>query len=407
MIYVSPTGNDRNSGKSLRNALKTPNAAVAAASPGTAVCFDAGTYPPMKIAGKKGTADKPIIFQTVPGKERQATFTFGKLAGGIGIAVELSTYVEIRNLRVANSLKGIAFDSVSHCVMQGNLVENLGQEALRVGRLHTFDSSKRFLGPDSEYVQVVGNRVEGTGKVKAEYGEGIYIGTGAFRGDHTHDVRVEGNVVNDIGAEGIELKPGTYNLIVRGNAFSNTHHEYNGAITVCVEGSETEDGNYLIEDNLVWNIKKVKYGVSGIAIGNGNAVIRNNVIWAVEGGIGIRVYETFANPKALLVVIANNTIFCDGPNARILRNGTAGGKASPLKALLQVKNTYTNDGSAGSTRTAANLFAGPLTGDADAGRGPGSGFEIKNYRGTGADYAKIRKWLPLLDKPGAARKADN
>lgn len=81
-IYVSPTGNDLNSGKSLRDALQTAGAALEQAGPGTAICFDAGSYPPLKISGKHGARGKPIMLTAAPGKERQATFSTGKLDAG-------------------------------------------------------------------------------------------------------------------------------------------------------------------------------------------------------------------------------------------------------------------------------------------------------------------------------------
>lgn len=392
ILHVSPTGNDAHSGESPTQALKTPAAAVARATAGTIVRFDAGSYPPLKISGKTGTAEKPIVFEAEPGKERQALFTSGKLEGGTAVQVELSSHVHVRNLCLTNSQKGICFDSVSHGSMQNNLVQNLGQEALHVGRLHTFDGSKKFLGPPSEHVLVRGNQVSGTGKVKAVYGEGIYIGTGAFSGDDTHDIRIEDNTLTDIGAEGMEIKPGTYNIIIRRNAISNTHHEYNAAITVAVEGSQSPNGNYLIEDNLIWQIKKVRHSVSGIAIGHGNAVIRNNIIWAVEGGIGIRVYATFASPEALQVTITNNTVPTGPGGPKIaLHNGTTGGSPSALKALVRAQNNYADDRSPGTVAAIPGLFHGPLTGKADAGRGPGSGFQLKTYRNVGADYRRMQQ----------------
>ena len=389
-LYVSPTGDDANTGESPDKALKSPRAALAAVTPGTIVYFDAGTYTPLKISDKHGTADAPIVFRSLPGKERLATFSSGKLEAGGAIEIEQSSFLEIRDLRAADSQKGISAVSVTHSVIEGNLVENLGQEAIHVGRKHSHDGSKQFLAPASEDVRVAGNTIRGTGKVAPEYGEAVYIGTGAFLGDDTHGIVIEGNTLTDIAAEGIEVKPGTYDVTIRRNAISNTHHEYNGAITVSVEGTPTQDGKFLIEDNLIWGIKKVKHGVAGIAIGHGNAVIRNNIIWDIEGGVGISVYATFANPKALSVTIANNTICASTGKPRIvLHEGTGGGEPSPLRADVKILKTFTDDGSSNTIVAQPGLFVGPFTGSADAGKGPGSGFRLKRYAGVGADYTKI------------------
>lgn len=392
-IFVSPLGNDQNSGNSPEKALKSPQVAVQRAGPGAVVCFDAGTYPPLRIVDKKGTREKPIVFQSLPGKERQATFSSGRRSAGIGITVELCEYIELRNLRVTESQKGIDCQSVSNCVVSGNLTEQLGQEALHVGRKHTYDGTNQFTGPASHHVQLLGNKVDGTGKDKEQYGEGIYIGTGAFRGDDTHDVIMEGNILHDISAEGIELKPETHDLIVRGNCIFNTHHRYNAAITIAVEGVPSGNGNYLIESNLVWDVKKLEHSVAGIGLGHGNAVLRNNIVWSVQNGAGIRVYQTFKNPQALRVVIEKNTVSGGGAAAVLVNDGGPRELQTSLNAQVQLSGTFTNDGSADSTVATPELFRGPFTGDANSGIGAGSGFALKSYRGVGADYRKIRKVL--------------
>ena len=389
-IYVSPSGDDSNTGDSIDQALKNPGAAVARASAGTTVYFDAGTYRVLWIKDKNGEPGNPIVFQALPGKERQATFTTGSYERGHGIAVTSSSYIEIRNLRVTKSQKGINCQSVSHGAIQDCIVEDVGEDGVHVGRLHVWG---KFEGPPSEHFRIIGNVVKGTGKAGGQNGEGLYIGTG-FRGDDTHDILIEGNRLSDIRSEGMELKQGTYNITVRGNMIWNTHHDYNGAITIAAAGTDTQDGNYLIEDNLIWDIHQGKGSVGGIIIGHGNAIIRNNMIWGIEGGRGIRIYDTFHNPKALSITIHNNTV-CAGPGGRNIAFGgaTSDKDRSPLKANVQVKNTYTSDGSAGSVMAIPSLFAGPFTGNADAGRGPGSGFRLKRYRGIGADYNQIRKQL--------------
>ncbi|MBS0205386.1 MAG: right-handed parallel beta-helix repeat-containing protein [Planctomycetes bacterium] len=370
------------------------------------MCFDAGTYPPLRIVDKKGTREKPIVFQSFPGKERAATFSSGRRSAGTGISVESCEYVEVRNLRVTESQKGIDCWSVSNCAVRGNLLEQLGQEAIHVGRKHTNDGTKQFTGPASHHVQVLGNKIQGTGKDKEQYGEGIYIGTGAFGGDDTHDVLIEGNILGDISAEGIELKPGTHDLVVRGNCIFNTHHRYNAAITVAVEGVSSGNGNYLIESNLVWDVKKLEHSVAGIGLGHGNAILRNNIVWSVQNGAGIRVYQTFKNPQAVRIVIEKNSVSGGmGAAALLLNDGGPRELQTSLKALVQVSNTFTNDGSAGTAVAATDLFRGPFTGDADGGAGAGSGFALKNYRGIGADYKKIKKLLDEYWRQPPARSA--
>ena len=121
---------DARDGRSLSNALKTPNRAVAIARPGDVVCFDEGTYPTLRISGMKATAGAPLVFRTIPGKEQKATFTTGVIGSGTGIYIEFSDHVHIYDLRVATSQKGVEYLSGSFGRIEGLMIEKLGQEAI-------------------------------------------------------------------------------------------------------------------------------------------------------------------------------------------------------------------------------------------------------------------------------------
>ena len=58
-------------------------------------------------------------------------------------------------------------------------------------------------------------------------------------------------------------------------------------------------------------------------------------------------------------------------------------------ANVTLSNNATDDGSAGSTLVSESDFVGPITGIADAGKGPGSGFRFKSYSGLGANLSLI------------------
>jgi hypothetical protein len=391
-VWLAVDGDDQRTGRTADEAVRSATTAQKLAQPGDSILLQSGTYPPLKFVALQGTQKAPIMIRPADAAEGKVILTSGDRAAGIGLSLEQCSHVVVRGMTITNSQKGIDVQSCRHCVVSNNSLTDLGQEGIHVGRLHTYDDTKQFLGPASEHVEVVENRIIGTGKVKAIYGEGIYIGTGAFEGDDTHDVLIERNVLNDISAEGIELKPGTTNLIVRGNQISNTHHEYNAAITIAIEGTGSPDGNYLVEHNRIWNIKKVQHGVAGIAIGHGNAIIRNNLIWNIEGGIGIRVYQTFRNPESLTLTLERNTVIAGEPGESFtLHNGTAGREASPFKAVIKGGSNLTDDGSGGTQRATPNLFRGPFLDDADAGQGPGTGFMLKKPSRFGVDFSSLLK----------------
>jgi hypothetical protein len=93
------------------------------------------------------------------------------------------------------------------------------------------------------------------------------------------------------------------------------------------------------------------------------------------------------------VLIENNIIWCHpGGEKNIVPNGGTGGGSIPpsrLKAKVQVKGTYTADGPENFHIARPSTFVGPLTADADAGKGPGSGFQLKGKGQNGADFARI------------------
>lgn len=384
-LYVKPGGSDRHDGRSLIRALRTPSQAVRAANSGDVVCFDAGTYPPLEIRNKIATAAAPIVFRAMPGAERKATFSRGSLAYGRSVSVEGSAHIHVYDLRLTHSQGGIGVDSSSYCRIEGLVVEGLGQEAIHLCRKQTYGKRAHFVGPASHHCDVIGNTVRDTGKTTARYGEGVYIGSGRLLGDDTHDVFIAYNQFDAVRAEAVELKPFTYNHIVRGNLIRNSSHEFHAAITVAVQGVLAPDCNALIEDNRIYNYGDTGTSVAGITVGHGTTTVRNNLIWAIDGGRGIRTTTTFANPSARDVLIEHNTIWTPGPAPSIaLHDGDERTGMSDHPGHVTVRDNVTDDGSAGSLKVTPAYFVGPIDGPADAGRGPGSGLRARKDTGVGA-----------------------
>lgn len=387
-LFVATSGNDSNSGRSLSDAIRSTGRAVEIAGAGETVCFDEGEYSPLIVSEKVGTAKSPIVFRTLPGKEHLVTFTTYPAISNLGIDVSLSEHIHVYDFRVANVQKGIEFASSSYCRAEGNLVENLQTEGILVTRLRTWDGSNQFLGGDSHHADVIGNTIRNTGLGTAIYGEGIYIGSGSMAGDQAHDIFIAYNYIEETRAELIELKPYAYNIVVRGNTLINSSHDYNGAITVSIEDVAGKNGNYLIEDNRIYNFKQGEWTVSGIAIGHGNAIVRNNLIWQIEGGRGIRIYRTFANEDAKDLIIANNIVWTPGGGDSISLY-VQGGDGRSKPPLLRVFENLTDDGSLDSQVGRESSFLGPITGTADSGDGLGSGFRPKISTKGGVDFSRI------------------
>ncbi|MFC1610290.1 hypothetical protein ACFL6C_04980 [Myxococcota bacterium] len=359
------------------------------ARPGDVVCFAAGTYRGFEVKNVRASVDEPLVFRTVPGAEREATFTSRSLKHGYGVWIGLSEHVHVYDLRLTELQTGIGLWSSAYNRIEGLLVESVGQAAIHVGRKHNY-STKRFLGPTSHHCDVIGNWVRDTGKVTARYGEGVYIGTGRMHGDDTHEVFVAYNRFEEVRAEAIELKPFTYNNVVRGNLVINSSHIFHGAITVAVQAPPSRDGNFIVEDNRIYNYASTESSVAGISVGHGNGIVRNNLVWAIEGGRGIRTTTTFANRSARGVLIESNTVWSpSGAPSISLHDGDERTGVTDLFGDITVRDNVTDDGSAGSTKVGPGYFVGPIEGTADAGQGPGSGFRAKQYAGVGADVSRV------------------
>jgi hypothetical protein len=184
-------------------------AALKAATPGQTIALQNGTYSGKFVAGVSGTSSQRI---TLTGS-RGAVLTTGSTSSGYALHVT-GTYWNITGLSVTRSAKGIMLDGASHTVIDGVDVGNVGEEAVHL-RKNTVSA-------------VVRNSViHDTGKVRPEYGEGIYIGsaksswTSSTTPDRSNGARILNNTIVNTTAEGIDVKEGTVGGVISGNRFTN------------------------------------------------------------------------------------------------------------------------------------------------------------------------------------------
>ena len=306
--------------------------------------------PPLVIKGVLGTVAAPLVFRTEPGARSLATFTSGTLDRGAGASLADVDHVHLYDLRLTRALVGLACTGCAHVRVEGLTVEELGQAGVHIGRHRTGGEAPRFVGSASHHCDVVGNTIRNTGLATARYGEGVYIGTGGLQGDQTHHILVAGNHVLDTRAEGIEIKAHTHHVVVRDNVVEGGSHFFHGAITVGAQAFDAPDGHYLIEGNRVHGFRATEGGtVAGIAVGHGTTVVRGNVVWDIDGGWGIRLTTTFANPEARDVRLEDNTIWTPGggPSLALAHGDERTGMTDGL-ARATLSGNRTDDGSAGS-----------------------------------------------------------
>lgn len=253
----------------------------------------------------------------------------------------------------------------------------------------------------SSYVSVMYNKVhDSTGNVP--FAEGIYIGVGSTLyewQDTTHDVEVAFNEIYNVRGDGIDIKPGVYNIFVHHNAIHDIAGDLGAGISACIPNTAfTTDPAPLtqrpiwIYSNWIWNVGYAFGGVSGMAYGiRANMcgmLVFNNVMWsfAVKGGgntrgIDATVYQNVTNYASTFF---NNTIWVDDA---IVWSNVSG------SSDFYFFENMTADGSMGQhTATFTNDFIGPSVtlnpgsdavpnSTADSGSGPGSAFVLKGTSG--------------------------
>jgi hypothetical protein len=256
--YLSPSGNDSNSGDSA-NPWRTLQKAANTVSAGDIVHVADGTYVGMNMT-RSGTAAAPIVFK----------------ADGANALV---------NARNASTDDNINLEGASYVVIDGFVVEDSPRAGIRV--------------VEATGVVVRNNRVarsDHTG-ILTGWTPGIQIidnisyGAVAQHGIYVSNSRVDPD-----------------NIIIRGNeCYGNGQNgiQINGD---CWEGGDGIVSGCLIEDNLVHDNNWKGFSLISVQ----TSVIRNNVIWdngisAGAGGIHL-VDQPDCNKASNSNVVVNNTI---------------------------------------------------------------------------------------------------
>ncbi|MER7002057.1 cellulose binding domain-containing protein [Dactylosporangium sp. NPDC000555] len=293
-------------------------AALANARPGQTIRLAPGTYDGSFIATTAGTATAPI---TVTGP-RTAILTNPAPSGsgpscptptpgwnpGYGIWLSGAAYWNLTGFTVANAKKGVVLDASPHVTIDGLHVHHIGDEGVHFRR-----SSSDGVIRDST--------IEYTGTVQPGYGEGVYLGSansnwdchGNSGGvDRSDRVQVLNNRIGPyVAAEHIDVKEGTVDGVIRGNAFDGQgiSGQNSADSWVDVKGS-----GYLIQGNTgtftapgtFANGYETHNPVAGSGCGN---IWRDNV--SDLGGAGryaINVTSTSKCAGNLNVVYASNTV---------------------------------------------------------------------------------------------------
>jgi hypothetical protein len=141
----------------------------------------------------------------------------GGVSGGYGLHLDGASYWRLVGFTVREARKGVMADRVRRTVIQGLTVERVGDEGIH---LRNFSSDN----------VVRGNTVRDTGRRKAEFGEGVYVGTAKSNWCEVSGCGVDAsdrNVVRDnqisaTTAESVDIKEGTTGGFLVGNTFDGS-----------------------------------------------------------------------------------------------------------------------------------------------------------------------------------------
>ncbi len=375
------------------------NSAVAAVQPGDTILLTATITTNLIYRGSRsdrqnatdGTAELPITITAADG----VWIDPGDLNNRKpALDIDSTAHVHAVGLRVRNSQFGIrvleSFGSPeAPLLIADNVVESIGHAGIHVG------GDLNDHAP-SQHVRVEGNTVSRTGLTAPEFGEGVYLGYGSREwADRSSDLAVVNNEIFLTGAEAVDIKPGTRNVLVEGNLIHDLSPLRGGAISAHYVGTAPNPdpgtpGNVVIRDNRIWNVNLDGRAGSNdwaIWVGHGGVTIENNAIWGLRGDPG--------RTRAVRI----RAIYDFGPHAiRIVDNvfWTATGwlaEGSPWAGDLVTASG--NEGPAGAAGVDVPLDPHPSAppigsgGEADQGSGPGSalGFD------TDGDDGDLPGWI--------------
>ena len=262
---------------------------------------------------------------------------------------------------------------------------------------------------NSSHGKIIANEIHHAGLSGGSgqgFGEGCYVGDGNTKRAHT-DATISYNHIWEINdGEGINVKRNCDNATMMFNHIHRVTIDSGGVIT-------TEAFNCTSHGDRIYDASKVQNGddeADGYEIVSGDLAITSALVWGVSGS-GISLVRT--NSAYIGTVTCRNSLInADRGKYRINFEGYAGSTHQTLTAsdnlILGNASIQSNGNVAGSTYTGdlnvtAADFVGPITGNADAGTGPGSGFEL--VAGSPAVNSANSSTSPVTDAQGANRDA--
>ncbi len=314
--------------------------AVAGLQPGDELVLQGGTYmlpTSLFTITLVGTAQLPIVIRA---KDGEIPIITRPDANQNTINVDDSSYLTLRGLEVMGGSHGIRTRNATFVTIEDCHIHDTGDVAI----------SANATGNTYEGLRLLRNHIHDTSGT----GEGMYLGCNN-NGCQMFDSLIEGNYihhtngVNVSQGDGIEIKEGSYNNIVRDNVIHDT-----GYPCILTYGTVGNGGPNILERNVMWNCGD--HAIQAAA----DVIIRNNIILGAAYD-GIR-NQTHQSASPANIEILHNTIIA--PNANAIRSsGIVGSVLIANNALFaQSGNAIRVDGDLNEVVVIGNAGVGSVQG---------------------------------------------
>ncbi|RYZ06775.1 MAG: hypothetical protein EOO73_14595 [Myxococcales bacterium] len=315
--------------------------AINAAMPGDEIVLAGGTYELTERFGISvaGTLDAPIVVRAKAGEKpnlhRQGT-------DQNTIDVDEAMHVVFRGLEISGGSRGLRLVDASFVTIEDCEIHGTADVALSANS-----------GGDYEGLRILRNHIHDTDGT----GEGMYLGCNedACR---MFDSLIEGNYVHHtngptvVQGDGIEIKEGSYNNIVRDNVIHDTNYPCILSYSTVGNGAPN-----VIERNVLWNCGD--HAIQSAA----DAVIRNNIILgSAADGIAMQPHQSGA-PANLIVV--HNTVLKATKDAISARGITGSVVIANNAVYAMTGSAISVGGELGQLTLAGNYGVGAFAGTSD------------------------------------------
>lgn len=265
------------------------------------ILVKSGTYAEVNISNRKFTSMRPlVILGENPG---QVTIKRTDISGGTAFKIVNCSYIVVKNLVIEGGMWGCYIQQSDHIIFRNNEVLNTGQEGMHINNR-------------SRFIDIIDNHIHDSGKYNSQWGELIYIGTGAITQtpipDSTKYVWIENNHLHHSGnGEAVNIKAECSHITIRNNKVHDI-----------IPGEEYEPG-------------KIQYNMAAIAVDDAQTSLNYNYaksesrdIW-IEGNGVYNIspgYSNWGNGimfSSVGVNVVNNNVH-DCSNRGIYSNNFAG-----------------------------------------------------------------------------------